>query len=407
MQAATLADLEKFQTDALFVLVGQNPLPNYVAARLLLKKGGRLYLIHSQGPDGSGPVAQRLCAQLRDYRCRLVGVDPLDSHNIRSKLQAPLQEAGRGPLGLNYTGGTKMMAVHTYRALEQFGRDQDWEPVFSYLDADSLSLSVEPRYGTPPFCRQVVNCVEMSLQEILDLHDIRPKNALQSEPQLPELARALASQHKTEDGAKDWRSARNVLLGGGQTWAAVKAWMENRGLSPDVIGHLEAGLGLEDGEPVRLDAAGQHSGLGNDLRNWLEGTWLEDWVLTCLRELGYQQRTRGLEGYLPDPQQGTRRSDRYFEIDALAIRGYQLFGFSCTLKKDEAKLKFLEVFTRARQIGGEEARVALVAPLEDPDRMQQQIKYDWEGARRVRVFGCRHLPDLGRHIQAWFDSLYK
>ena len=39
------------QSEHLFLLIGKNPLPNWVAARLLLRDEGRLYLVHS--PDFS------------------------------------------------------------------------------------------------------------------------------------------------------------------------------------------------------------------------------------------------------------------------------------------------------------------------------------------------------------------
>ena len=38
---------ESWKTDHLILLVGSNPLPNYVAAQLLLNEGGTLHLLHS------------------------------------------------------------------------------------------------------------------------------------------------------------------------------------------------------------------------------------------------------------------------------------------------------------------------------------------------------------------------
>ena len=55
-------EFQPYRTPVLFVLVGENPLPNYVAARLLLEPGGRLYLVHSRGSGGTGNVAKSLRA---------------------------------------------------------------------------------------------------------------------------------------------------------------------------------------------------------------------------------------------------------------------------------------------------------------------------------------------------------
>jgi hypothetical protein len=47
----------ELQSEHLFLLVGTNPLPDWVATRLLLREGGQLYLAHS--PD-TWEIAQRL-----------------------------------------------------------------------------------------------------------------------------------------------------------------------------------------------------------------------------------------------------------------------------------------------------------------------------------------------------------
>ena len=42
-----MAKLEDYQCENLFLLVGENPLPNYVAAKMLAKKGTRIYFVYS------------------------------------------------------------------------------------------------------------------------------------------------------------------------------------------------------------------------------------------------------------------------------------------------------------------------------------------------------------------------
>jgi hypothetical protein len=408
MREASLADLAKCRTDALFLLVGSNPLPNYVAARLLLNDGGMLYLVHSKGLEGSGEVAQRLAMQLRQYQPCLVDVDRLNSDDIRSQLQTCLDKVGANSLGLNYTGGTKVMAAHAYGAVKEFGCSRDLQPVFSYLDADTLSLTVEPRPGQPGFSRKIVNCVQPSLEDILDLHALRLKGDLQPDPNLPELARALARQFGTPDGKGDWGSAREDLFSsGGQPWDQVKDHLASKGIIDEVITHLESGLGFANGQPIGFDAAASRAGFKSpgQLNEWLQAKWLEDWVLSCVRELGCQQRSRSLEGYLPASHGSDEKHN--FEVDVIALRGYQLFAFSCTVTTERkvTKLKFLEGYTRARQLGGEEARAALVAPIADPDKMEREIRHEWEGAQRVRVFGRTHLPRLKEEIDSWFKTV--
>jgi hypothetical protein len=55
-----MADLAAYKTNYLFLLVGRNPLPNYVSALLLAKDEGTIVLLHTPGTDGTGKVANNL-----------------------------------------------------------------------------------------------------------------------------------------------------------------------------------------------------------------------------------------------------------------------------------------------------------------------------------------------------------
>jgi hypothetical protein len=50
-------EFSDYTVDHFFLLIGENPLPNYVAARLLLASGGTPYLVHTNGTD---KLAKRL-----------------------------------------------------------------------------------------------------------------------------------------------------------------------------------------------------------------------------------------------------------------------------------------------------------------------------------------------------------
>jgi hypothetical protein len=42
---------DELRSDHLFLLVGTNPLPNWVAAKLLLKRGGCVHLVYTRGVE--------------------------------------------------------------------------------------------------------------------------------------------------------------------------------------------------------------------------------------------------------------------------------------------------------------------------------------------------------------------
>jgi len=345
-------------------------------------------------------VAQRLATYFPQCHPQLIPVNLRDTVALRREVERYLERTPPGPVSLNYTGGTKVMAVHTYQAVEEFCKRRGREVVFSYLDADTLEMAIEPQRGRPAFRRKVVQAVTLSIKELFDLHGIRLRGQPQTEPLLPDLARALAQMHGTPAGIQAWQKSRQVLrMCDGRPWQEVKAELVGTGATSDVLGHLERALALKIPEPVNLRDAAREAGLKSprELSLWLDGMWLEDWALACVKALGYEHRARSLTG----------RAYRRFEIDVALMRGYQLFALSCGVTSDRrrAKLKFLEIYTRARQIGGDEARVGLVCAVDDPQGLEQEIAHEWDASNRVRVFGRQHLPDLQAYFKTWFETV--
>lgn len=390
--------LSRYQVDHLLLLVGHNPLPNYVAARLLLDRHGVLYLLHTEGPHGTGNVAQRLAAHFAQHRPQLIPIDARSPKFLRRAVDRALPRAA-GRIGLHYSGGTKVMAIHTYLAVYEICQDRGIDPVFSYLDADTLELIVEPRLGEPPFSRIVVQDVDVDFRTLFDLHGFR-LGPLQTEVCLPNLAQVLAELHATPEGIEVWRQSRAILEAcKGRLWSEVKKDLRQAGASEAVLVGLEQGCGFADAPPISLQQAATKAGFrtGQEMMLWLHGEWLEHWVLACVQKLGYRLSARNLEGF----------AYGRFEIDVAMLRGYQLFALSCSVKtgRGEAKMKLLEIYARARQIGGDEGRMGLVCPTTDPTGLEQEITGEWDVPGRVRVFGAKHLPELQMYLKEWFEQL--
>ena len=95
-----------------------------------------------------------------------------------------------------------------------------------------------------------------------------------------------------------------------------------------------------------------------------------------------------------------------FEFDVAAMRGYQLFGISCTTssKKCRTKPRVFEAFIRAHQLGGDEARVGLVCGYPRPRELEREIEKSWDAAGKLRVFGPGEFANLKDHLGAWFTQ---
>lgn len=112
---------DELKSTHLFLLVGTNPLPDWMASRLLVRDGAQLYLVHS---ERTFRIAEQLAKYLMNnchYRQPVyVKVDnPYKAGDVYSAVAKKLKDITSGTVGLNYTGGTKIMATHSFRAIEQ------------------------------------------------------------------------------------------------------------------------------------------------------------------------------------------------------------------------------------------------------------------------------------------------
>ncbi len=168
----------QLQSDHLLLLVGSNPLPNAVAACLLLAPGGTAYLLHSPASAG---VADNLHTWLKEKR----GIDarkvepPIDEANPASVVAVTAawvsnyKDSGR--IGLHYTGGTKVMAVHASRAIRRaLASAGSPSPVCSYLDPSALALYIDaadPTSGGHDMPIAVGHTIHLTVDDVLRLHE--------------------------------------------------------------------------------------------------------------------------------------------------------------------------------------------------------------------------------------------
>ena len=96
--------------------------------------------------SGTADIARRLARRLGGYKCHLVAVNEHSASDMRATVEAQLRNTLSHAVGLNYTGGTKFMAVHTYQAVEEFCKRGDRELVLSYLHAEGYPAG-EMKHG--------------------------------------------------------------------------------------------------------------------------------------------------------------------------------------------------------------------------------------------------------------------
>ena len=400
-----MKNLEPYQTDYLFLLVGTNPLPNYVASLLLTKENGTIYLLHSGGTHGTKEVADRLKSALENRMQRLKicsrEVDEVDSFQILHKIEKILEKLPQdATVGLNYTGGTKAMAVHANRAIEKaypLG-------IFSYLDARTLSLIIDGRNGESTRSISVANACDIRLKELLGLHGKSLAPPI-TETALSQVSEKLAQLHSEQPDI--WRKWCEENLRRSDNCEKFKSKTQLMSVRLPEEAPLSLIFQAMKPESDVYDLGNMSLWLGwkiDKMAEWLDGIWLECYVLDAVKKVAPVCRLNDY-GMTLRPTS----NEFNFEFDVAAMLGYQLFALSCTTSDSRSlcKSKLFEAYVRARQIGGDEARVSLVCCINDPDSLLQEVKESWFTEGRVRVFGMRDLPDLSAMLMEWFETANK
>lgn len=390
MNEATNPDT--YKVDHLFLLVGKNPLPNYVVVKsgLLLRKGGKPYLIYTQD-------TQKHAYQLRDrlgitnQELISLGKSQADAFVIQNKIKDIAKKLS-GRLGLNYTGGTKSMAVNAYAAIKSINKSS----VFSYLDPKDLKLLIDMPDREPIPLK--VN-LGMSFEDLFSLHLMELKKPPSNRPILPELAK-LISQHtrewshwceqvlrvqakkKRNNGEIDWQSKEKL----------GKLLLSTENLPDQIISDLNVNNFLTEAKELSIEKVLKSNlfKTSKDACKWLDGTWLEHHLLSELKP-NFSSTSLSFKASSID-----------FEFDVAFLNNYQLFAFSCTSdgNKRICKSKLFEAYIRGKQLGGDEARVSLVCCSDNPEALEKEITGVIPDSK-IKVFGRKHIPTISDEIAQW------
>lgn len=413
----------------LFLLIGTNPLPDWVAAKLLLREHGQLYLVHSKATSRIADLIAKFAFDKKfpEPIQEPIFVSVRDEHDAVAVSQAigkHLDSIKCDSVGLNYTGGTKVMAVHSYNELK---RRCGGKAVFSYLEAADFMMHVEPCEGFPlGYRKNVGRAVPLKLEELFTLHEnYNLKEVISRDVRGAKISPLLVELHRSDEGRRCWRTYCDGRLKYGKITPPRGSRLGELRTESDLVGEVlklssddrAVAKQLEDvaetlipggakGDKTLGDIVSHHSrdfALATSLAQWLDGMWLEHYTLQQLREL----KEGDANSSLYDDGRNVRVNRPWnFEVDVAAMCGYQLHLFSCYSGSDDprARQKLFEVFTHSRQLGGEAARAALVCFVKSPDYIEKQIGDLFGITEQIKVFGRDHLKDLKGHLQAWFKT---
>ena len=308
----------------LILTVGTNPLPIWVAWYHLkeeLPKPVCVRLVHTENTRAE---KDRLVDCFQDTSLldpiEISEGDPEAVHNGTRRISGDLS-AEISDFHIHYTGGTKVMGVETVSATEAQLRDsQNVRLQTSYLNPrGALGPTIESRQG--PLVRDTRQNVDLEFNLIARLngftlgpfeHRYRDRETGRGETVVCP-APGILNQEQLREG-----------------WDAIQS---NTGE------HIPGEL-LEYGAYAAFKDALDEISRNNPGRN------------NCkLFHSVHVQRDIAID-----------RNIKHFELDVVAVLGYQIVVVSCTVdsRQDMVKQKGMEAILRARQLGGDDARAIVL-----------------------------------------------
>ncbi|MBL8237413.1 MAG: hypothetical protein JNM66_08345 [Bryobacterales bacterium] len=407
----------------LLLTVGKNPLPVAVASAFLIHdipSVTHVCLLHSG-------ESQEEAHRIRDF---------LVTRNLRPGITvscSPVENAAGGDsvftvtsnliaafadVHCHYSGGTAYMAVESFRAILAQPRVR--------LHSSYLSASGNTLFETSPNSsgrnRTLSNTLTLTVPEMIALHgyqycstyDCRPI------PQLTDILAPLAEEYEISSVPRIELNHRfdrvrapipfsvNLHTGDPILATRLNELLREKIWAPTPASTWQATISTGHPHYASLDHFFRGIGGIVELR-----------VLSALR-----RATVGTKGEIVFAKHIARNANvtantelQTFEIDIVAVFGYQLVLISCTTgKNDKTKLKAFEALHRARQLGGGAARAIFVAPTEQPgfaatyeDSLHLDIGFRPSPAspspKPLEIWGPEKCAHLDAHLERYIAGL--
>ena len=406
-----------FKFENLVLIVGTNPLPNYVVANYFIQKNlnlKKIYLLHSeQTPTQAGTniYAENLTIQLtalieKSGKNIEVAFQNLQIKDVAKKrsIEEVVQNQiidkieGWSKVHLDYTGGTKSMTTYTY--LTFHNNHKNLEMSYSYLDARGYKLVFDNSYIE----YNLLKFVSISFSQLIGLHGFIRKNKDKYEilktfeDPLKEFSNLIEKGNINDFYSKKGGYTRKIYLNKeGKLDPSVdessvkfkEHYSSKNSINSEfssVVGQMNADLKIFNSEG-NFNCKISKKNLTRAVK-FLDGDWLELYVHQLLKEAPLSNYENLLDWEIKKPVW----KNNYFQIDNILMKGYQLIGISCTTayEKSLCKNKGFEILLRTQQIGGSEAKSVLLTrmPKQNIEILQEDLVVDTgTGRNNIKVLG--------------------
>ena len=424
----------------LYLLIGTNPLSNYVVADYFLQNEPTLkeiHLIHSSEDLENNIVSTELyalnlkqvlekqsdCTRCVQFICHDISIK--DSKSIRAGLTMFLKAAVIGDLEtekpkqnvhLDYSGGTKEMAMHSYETFKEiFGGSVS----FSYFDSrrnvlkydfgDKDEVEKNDEKNNSVFV-DLSNKVKIDFEDLFLLHGYQRESIERDEIFKVDYFKNFLLMLQDPENFCNYLRWREFFL---KTYVKNQKNIPANGLQkldellpPDfsISPRLKEDLFLKIHEVspeisfienvggewyLRKEISNKQSDKLEETRKYIVGKWFEQYIYLILKENFYDI------GFVSsvDLNLFIQTDKKNFEIDAAVIKGYELCGISCTTDKTQSlcKSKGFEILHRTKQIAGNNSKAILMTFMNEENTKELDEDLSEILDDRILVFGRNDL----------------
>lgn len=393
----------------LVLLIGTNPLPNFVVAEYFLKKNKnieKIWLVHSEKDEshfqaGTFEFAKNLEKIITDrwknthknlqFPLKKIPLtDVSNASTITANIENMITKLEENTsFHFNYTGGTKSMSTHSYWNLKGLG--DDVEKSFSYLDGRNFRLILD--YPDKVIADDLRKEANITFEELIELHGFERRNedALNPFAKTLEIFTNLIESDRLGEfyygnGSYDRKLFENdkgelakkegSLKNNEEKKQKIDKFKPNK-VFQDIIDSMPEEYRIFDNNGVFKWGVAKKN--FKKTLKYIDGGWLEDYIAKILKDKFCNNTgiTFNTNWEIKKPDWSDKA---YFELDVIMVNGYQLIGISCTTaeKKYLCKSKGFEIIHRTKQIGGDEAKAVLLTFMDKKtrDAVQEELLHD-------------------------------
>lgn len=333
----------------LYHLIGGQPLPNLIAARQL--GAYRHVLFYTKDSEANMKSFVRVLA---GAKCTPVLVEPFDFAALRKSIQRAIMVEAESEHILNFTGGTKVMAL----AADQIFRERGLKRVYVNSERSEIIEFSSTGVAQQPFA------VKLTIDDYLRINNLsRKKNTrAPSDEEMRErlrYARFLA-QPTVLKRTRHARESLSKLINNGDQWTAFlrknNGVLRPKGKDTNFMVSYEQRTQTAD---ITISGT-KFSICGSDAMEYVVGGfWFED--LFRVEKIEGQSFFDDVRFNVKVPavnSAAVEDGDDYIEFDMLATRGERLYVFE--LKSGQLRQEAINKATKIRELLGNYVKMYIV-----------------------------------------------